>query len=175
MMLEMMDEVLVINRAQSGKLQAYPTAVDVVSLCQSIFEAVQLIDTANHQFVFSANVPQPLLFLDEKLIRHILNNLLSNAIKYSPSGGQITLSITIVNTDLAFRITDQGIGITADDQGRLFEEFYRAKNAGDIPGTGLGLAIVKRSAEAHGGTVSVESQEGVGTMFTVCIPAHPPP
>jgi PAS domain S-box-containing protein len=174
MMLEMMDEVLVINRAQSGKLQAYPTAVDVVSLCQSIFETVQLIDTVNHQFVFSADVPQPLLFLDEKLIRHILNNLLSNAIKYSPDGGQITLNITIVNTDLAFRITDQGLGITAEDQGRLFEEFYRAKNAGEIPGTGLGLAIVKRSAEAHGGTVSVESQEGVGTMFTVCIPAHPP-
>ena len=174
MMLEMMDEVLVINRAQSGKLRAYPTAVDVVAISQSIFENMRLIDTANHIFTFSAAVPQPLLLLDEKLMRHILTNLLSNAVKYSPDGGQIGLSLSVVNSDLILCVTDQGIGISPEDQARLFEEFYRAKNTGKIPGTGLGLAIVKRSTEAHGGTVSVESQEGVGTKFTICIPAQPP-
>ena len=69
-----------------------------------------------------------------------------------------------------FEVNDQGIGIPPDDQARLFETFHRARNVGNIAGTGLGLAIVKKSLDLHGGSVSVESKPGTGTLFRVTIP-----
>ncbi len=74
---------------------------------------------------------------------------------------------------MIFRIQDEGIGIPEADQTRLFEPFHRAGNVGVTKGTGLGLAIVKQSAELHGGTISYETQEGVGTTFTVMLPCPP--
>ena len=69
-----------------------------------------------------------------------------------------------------FVVDDQGIGIPPEDQGRIFDTFHRARNVGNISGTGLGLAIVKNAVEAHGGTISLESEPGRGSRFTVRIP-----
>lgn len=171
-MTDMMEEILVINRAQSGKLHAYPSPLDLVGFCRTLFEDMQLIDTAGHEFVFIAQGEFENIAMDEKLLRHILVNLLTNAIKYSPNGGKIRFELAYHNSYVVFRISDQGIGIPTEDQGRLFEEFHRAKNTGRIPGTGLGMSIVKKSVEAHSGSMEVDSKEGVGTAFTVRLPAH---
>jgi signal transduction histidine kinase len=99
-------------------------------------------------------------------------NLLSNAVKYSPQGGMIGFELVVSSVQAIFRIQDEGIGIPPEDQERLFESFYRASNAGTIQGTGLGLAIVKKCVDLHQGQITVESQVGVGTTFTVTLPLN---
>ena len=107
---------------------------------------------------------------DEKLLRHILGNLLSNAVKYSPGNAEAFFKVRRDGYGVRFEVRDQGIGIPIEDLPRLFGDFHRASNVGNIPGAGLGLAIVKRAVESHGGNISVSSQPGDGTCFTVTIP-----
>jgi signal transduction histidine kinase len=111
--------------------------------------------------------------MDGKLLRHILTNLLSNSVKYSPQGGVVRLDVTAANGQAEFRVQDQGIGIPEDDQPQLFQVFFRASNVDNLPGTGLGLAITRRAVDLHQGTISFESQAGVGTTFTVTVPLNP--
>ncbi|MGB3513765.1 MAG: PAS domain-containing sensor histidine kinase [Microcoleaceae cyanobacterium] len=110
------------------------------------------------------------VYMDEKLLRHILYNLLENAIKYSPQGGHVYLKLSCLNNQAIFQIEDEGIGIPATEQKYLFDSFYRATNAANIQGTGLGLAIVKSSVDLHHGQITIESEIGVGTTFTVILP-----
>ncbi len=117
-------------------------------------------------------VPQWLVCLDEKLLRHILSNLLSNGIKYSPTGSTVELELAFEAGDVIFQIQDHGIGIPPEDLTHLFESFHRGENVGNIPGTGLGLAIVKKSVDLHGGQITVDSKVGAGTTFTVRIPGN---
>jgi signal transduction histidine kinase len=102
----------------------------------------------------------------------LVGNLLGNAIKFSPSGGTVVLSVEEVGGDVVLRCSDEGIGISPEDQAQLFTEFFRSTNpaALDIPGTGLGLTIVKRIVERHRGSITLESTLGRGTTFTVTLP-----
>jgi PAS domain S-box-containing protein len=169
-MTEMLDDILLISRASDGKLTCNPQPIDLVAVCRALFEQAQLSAAPRQRFLFRAPDNLGEILLDEKLLQHIIVNLLSNAVKYSPAGGDIRLDIEAEDEWIVFRISDQGIGIPAKDQARLFETFQRASNTGTIQGTGLGLAIVKDSVTAHGGRIDVESQEGVGTTFTVRLP-----
>ncbi len=108
--------------------------------------------------------------VDEKLLQSIFINLLSNAIKYSPGGGTISCFVVLESERLIIRVRDEGIGISQEDQQRLFEAFYRGENVIDIPGSGLGLTVVKKCVDLHGGTVEVESELGKGTEFGVTLP-----
>jgi signal transduction histidine kinase len=108
--------------------------------------------------------------LDPNQLRHVLVNLLSNAIKYTPAGGRVGLRVRGDPGQVVFEISDQGIGIAPEDQAHLFELFFRASNVGNVSGTGLGLAIVKRAVDLHCGDVSVRSEVGAGTRFTVRLP-----
>jgi signal transduction histidine kinase len=108
--------------------------------------------------------------MDENLLQKILTNLLSNAIKYSPESELVSFDISCENEIVTFRIQDQGIGITLEDQQQLFEPFYRAANVGKIKGTGLGLSIVKKCVELHRSEISIESQTGLGSTFIVKLP-----
>ncbi len=110
------------------------------------------------------------VWIDEKLLRHILSNLLSNAIKYSPQGGTVHFEVICQPEEVIFHIQDEGIGISVADQAQLFDSFYRASNVGTISGTGLGLAIVKKSVDLYGGKIAIHSEVGVGTTFTVTLP-----
>jgi two-component system phosphate regulon sensor histidine kinase PhoR len=105
-------------------------------------------------------------------IRQALRNLIGNAIKYTPNGGAVTLSLEHEADRVNIRIQDTGYGIPASDLPNLFKRFYRVRNNGhdDIEGNGLGLAIVKSIAEGHGGNVTVESEVGKGSCFTVSLP-----
>lgn len=114
----------------------------------------------------------PHSYMDEKLLRQILENLLSNAIKYSPKGSIVELTLSRFSEQAVFQICDRGIGIPPEDQQQLFEIFHRATNVGTIPGTGLGLAIVKRCVDIHEGQIAVESKVGVGTTFTITLPIY---
>ncbi|MCQ1947859.1 cell wall metabolism sensor histidine kinase WalK [Arthrobacter sp. zg-Y1171] len=116
------------------------------------------------------------MFADPHRIAQVLDNLLSNAVKYSPDGGTVTVSAWREGDRAVFRVSDTGMGMTADDVDDVFEKFFRTgtvRQAG-IPGVGLGMAISKDIAEAHGGSIRVESTLGRGTSFTVELPAGVP-
>ncbi|MEH1843163.1 MAG: ATP-binding protein [Nostoc sp.] len=107
--------------------------------------------------------------VDQKLLQPILRNLLSNAVKYSPNGSTIDLIVSRRDEEVIFQIKDRGIGISVADQQRLFKPFHRGTNVGNIPGNGLGLALVKKLVDLHGGQISVASEIGVGTTFTIAL------
>ena len=112
----------------------------------------------------------PTAKLDERLMRQVLTNLVTNAIKYSSSSTPVWVRLMHTGTALLLQVEDAGIGIPEVDLPYLFQPFHRASNVGAIAGTGLGLVIAKEAVELHGGTISITSQVGVGTTFTVTIP-----
>lgn len=168
----LLEDMLTLERASSGKFQCEPKWIDVVSFCQEQVEALQF--SAGNRYHLQLFIAGEYTYacLDEKLLWHLLNNLLCNAIKYSPNGGTISLTLAGDETNVTFQVRDQGIGIPSESQERLFEPFYRASNVGMIPGTGLGLAIVKQCIEMHDGQITVESVAGQGTTFTVMLPRN---
>ena len=169
-LVELLNDVLLIGQVEAGKLEFNPEPLDVVQYCCSLVEELQLSGGSEHTIVFTCQLSYLEGCLDEKLLRHILSNLLINAIKYSPTGSTVNFELICQKDLVIFQIQDSGIGIPCEDQQRLFESFHRANNVGNIPGTGLGLAIVKKSVDLHGGKISVKSEVGVGTAFTVTIP-----
>jgi signal transduction histidine kinase len=102
----------------------------------------------------------------------VVDNLLSNAIKFTPQDGSVTLCLQQEGDHVVLSVSDTGIGISEEEQARLFERFFRTSSATEaaIPGIGLGLSIVKAIVQAHGGEVTVTSATGAGTRFTVRLP-----
>jgi PAS domain S-box-containing protein len=106
-------------------------------------------------------------------LRQLLDNLLSNAVKYSAKGSTISVSLQAEDSQIIFRVKDEGVGIPQSEQARIFEKFFRASNVPDqVGGSGLGLAIVKSIVDSHQGRIWVESAMGKGTTFFVVLPAH---
>ncbi|HEY9651182.1 MAG TPA: PAS domain-containing protein [Coleofasciculaceae cyanobacterium] len=171
-MTQLLDDVLMIGKAEAGKLSFEPATLDLENLCYTIVETIQMSASPHHEIDVVIQGDFKTVQIDEKLLGHIVNNLLSNAIKYSPEGGTVRFELTDQDKSAIFRIQDNGIGIPADYLEQMFETFQRAKNVGSIPGTGLGLAIVKKCVDLHGGTIAVDSKIGTGTIFTVTLPLN---
>ena len=148
-----------------------PQRMDVAGLCESLV-AEQRMQYPGMTCTVRLKLAGSLHDVsgDERLLRHIFGNLLSNALKYSPAGGEVVLSGDIEGETLVFVVSDQGIGIPANDLPHLFEPFHRAANVAGIPGTGLGMSIIKQAVELHGGHISVSSELGKGSRFVVCLP-----
>jgi signal transduction histidine kinase len=171
---QLLTDVLTIGEVEAGSLQFNPISLDVEQFCTDLIEEFCFRSDSEHTIQFNSTGTYPSLpCLDEKLLRHILSNLISNAIKYSPNGGSIHLTVQYEPEQVVFQIRDQGIGIPESDQPQLFSSFHRANNVSKIPGTGLGLSIVKQCVDLHCGSISVVSEIGVGTTFTVSLPAQP--
>jgi two-component system sensor histidine kinase VicK len=123
----------------------------------------------------SFNLPPklPVIKGDRDKILVALHNLIGNALKYTPEGGKATVSVEVREGRLVVDVADTGIGIGPDDIGRVFDKFYRAKDArvGKIQGTGLGLTLAREVARLHGGDIEVESQLDKGSTFTLTLPA----
>jgi len=169
-MTQLLEDVMLIGKSDSGKLPFNPERVELKDFCQVLVNQLQL-GQQQHEIVFNCQELQNSeVYLDKKLLRQILTNLVSNAIKYSPEGGAVLLEISKDEEWVIFRVIDSGIGIPAKDLPNLFEAFYRCSNVKAIAGTGLGLAIVKKFVDIHGGTIDVRSEEGEGTTFTVKLP-----
>jgi signal transduction histidine kinase/DNA-binding response OmpR family regulator len=167
---QMLDDILTINRAETGKIEVNPRPIELEKFCQNLVEEMQLIAGSKTPITFVSQGECQMANLDKKLLGYILNNLILNAINYSPKGGDIQLALTCEQKAVTFQIKDHGIGIPPEDQNHLFELFHRGKNIENIPGRGLGLSVVKKSVELQGGKISLQSEEGVGTTVTVTIP-----
>ncbi len=166
----LMDDILIISKAESRFQQFNPSWLDLKKFCKEIVEEIQRSIGSQHEIVFTSQGIFNLCYIDETLLQHILINLLSNAIKYSSEQGMVYFEVKSQNEEAIFKITDSGIGIPVEDQKLIFTSFHRARNVRKIQGTGLGLSIVKKMVELHGGKISFESQVGVGTTFTVILP-----
>lgn len=173
-MTRMMDDVLVIGKAEADRLECNPAPIDVRDFCATVIRETVRAEEAEgrrgERIVLDMPADEVHASLDEKLARFILGNLLSNGLKYSPDGGKVTLEVRAEPGQLRLTVTDGGIGIPAEDIPHLFEPFHRAKNVGTLPGTGLGLAIVKKAVDLHRGSIEVSSTLGAGTRFVVTLP-----
>lgn len=146
-----------------------PGQIDLVALCREVIAQAQVCAPTHHlSFTIMSNPGE--VMADAKLVRHALTNLISNAIKYSPIGSTVSVSLSFEDSRITISVQDEGIGISEFDQPRLFEMFHRGNNVQGIAGTGLGLAIVKNVVEAHGGTVTFETQLGRGSTFKFTLP-----
>ncbi|MBK8033954.1 MAG: GAF domain-containing protein [Chloroflexi bacterium] len=171
----LLDDIMLLSRAELIGIQINRKAVDLDQLCRDITSEIQWIAGDKHRILFFGDGLCQEAYIDEDLIRRILINLLTNAVKYSPEGGKVLFILNRETDDAIIEITDNGIGIPAEEVDNLFQTFHRAGNVGSIPGTGLGLTLVKQAVEMHGGAIQVTSTEGMGTTFTVRLPIAPPP
>jgi signal transduction histidine kinase len=168
-MTHLLNDILLLTRAEAGKLECDPQPLDVEAFCLNLVEEMQLSMETQQVIVLSSQGHCTHAALDEKLLYSILSNLLSNAVKYSSSDSKIHLRLTCESTATLFQIQDSGVGIAPEDQANLYQPFHRGQNVASIPGTGLGLAVVKKCVDLHRGEIFVHSQVGQGTEFTVRI------
>ena len=167
----MLDQVMLIGRAEADKLVFQPRAVDAAQLAEQLARESERFASGRCVVRFTHRGLGGQRLLDPELVGHALGNLLSNAIKYSPAGAEVTMHLEATPETLTFAIGDRGIGIPREDQARLFESFHRGRNVANIEGTGLGLTIVKQCADLHGGTIEFESDVERGSTFRLRLPA----
>ncbi len=167
---DIMEDVLLLARMQARRVEFNPVILQLDALCRSVLDEFQTRPDITHHMVYTCNDAPREVRVDRKLMRQIINNLVSNAIKYSAGGATIMVNLDYTAENVVFSVRDEGIGIPEADLKHLFEPFHRAANVGNISGTGLGLVITKESVDLHGGAITVESQVGVGTTFSVSIP-----
>ncbi len=174
-MKDLLNDVLLLERAEAKKVQFEPTQLDLIHFCVDLIDEMRLNDQHQHQIVFEPrpNLTEISACMDAKVLRQIFTNLLSNALKYSPVGSPVHFRIDCDEAFAYLEVQDQGIGIPTPDQARLFEPFHRGANVGVISGNGLGLAIVKQSVSVHRGQISISSQEYQGTIVRVVLPLVP--
>lgn len=167
----LINDFLDIQRMESGK-QAYEKQfIDITSILQNVIE-LQQVNTSLHNIHFSVETEETTILGDRMKMEQVFTNLLGNAIKYSPNGGNIYIRIYRKNDLVSIDVQDEGLGIPKDAIPNIFQQFYRVDNSDRrrIGGTGLGLAIVQEIVKAHGGTITVISESGIGSTFTVHFP-----
>jgi len=174
-MTELVDSLLTLARADEGRAPLHLEEVDLRDLMSEIAETAGIL---GEQASVGVSVAMPhrkrLLSVDRNRIRQLMMNLLTNAIKYTPAGGKVTIDAVIRGDNVVFTVSDTGIGIAPGELTHVFDRFWRADPArsrsGQRSGAGLGLAICKWIAEAHGGSIQVNSRPGKGTTMTVVLP-----
>jgi PAS domain S-box-containing protein len=170
-MMGLITELLDVSRIETNRLQIEPQPVRWLEFLQRRATAFRIQNPAR-KINFEAEMPETLVVVDPDRMRQVIDNLLSNAIKYSPDSTEITVRSSVADRDMLTAVIDHGIGIPRDEIPRLFERFHRARNVSSryYGGLGLGLYIARAIAEAHNGSISVVSEEGKGSTFTVRLP-----
>jgi len=171
-LMQLVGDLLFMAQVEAGKLALDLDEVDLTEVVTECLEHAQpLADDREIELV--ADVSEtPSMLGDRSRISQVLDNLISNALKFTLRSGRVSLSISAVGNDAVIEIADNGVGIPASEQDRLFERFFRSSTATEqaIPGTGLGLTIAKTIVERHEGSISIESAEGAGTTVRVRLP-----
>jgi signal transduction histidine kinase len=159
-----------VNHIEGGRLRLHESVFDVDDLVKNIVADIQLT-TEQHTIVIVGQAHATIRG-DRERVGQILTNLLTNAIKYAPDSKEILVKLRSDTQSVTISVHDFGPGISKDHQARIFEPFYRTEeaNVSKTPGLGLGLAIVAELVERHHGKISVESEEGKGTIFCFSLP-----
>ena len=173
-MAALMEDVLLLGRMESGRMGYHPQDLELPDFCRRLIDEILSATSHRCPIEFAENGISAEARGDETLLRHIFHNLLANGVKYSAPGQPVCLRVERAGEEAIFTVSDQGIGISIEDQKHIFEAFYRGKNVGDRPGSGLGLVVVKRCVELHGGVILLESVQAKGTTVTVRVPLFRP-
>jgi signal transduction histidine kinase len=172
-LLDLVNEILDLSKVEAGRMELEPGEF---SLPDTIRGALAFVRerAARHAIELTDDAPSDLgtVVADERKVRQVLLNLLSNAVKFTPDGGTIAVHAQRANGEFQVSVRDTGIGISPEDQAKVFDEFRQVGQPSDRSreGTGLGLTLAKRFVELHGGRMWVESEVGTGTTFTFAIP-----
>jgi PAS domain S-box-containing protein len=167
------NQILLANQLEVGRLDLMTEPFDAPDLLVRVVEAARTHAPPHITFAVQAAEGVPPVAADKDRVRQILVNLVENAIKYSPGGGRIELGAEPADGAVLFRVVDEGLGIPAEEQRRIFEKFYRLDPdmTQGIGGTGLGLYICSELVERMGGHIWVESEEGIGSSFLFELPS----
>jgi len=170
-LLFLINDLLNVSRIQSGKMKMHFELLPPRVIVDEIL-SISKVHSEKHKLVFQLADDLPKTLLDREKMKEVMINLVSNAIKYSPKGGTVWVRMGYDASNLMIEIQDEGMGISKENQARLFQAFYRVdgSHTAEIPGTGLGLVICKAIVEHHGGRIWVESEFGKGTTFYILIP-----
>ncbi|GAB4273894.1 MAG: hypothetical protein Kow0056_01480 [Coriobacteriia bacterium] len=172
-LVELINDLLDISRIESGRIQLKIEPVDLADVVADCMGALAAL-TARGDIELRVDIPDdlPRLAADRSRLGQVVTNLLSNAVKYSPGGGRVRVSARPELDSVVVSVSDEGIGISEEDQRKLFAKFFRvdSSHTQEIGGTGLGLAICKSIVELHGGRIWVESELGEGSTFSFSMP-----
>jgi len=169
---QLVESLLTLSRADAGDVKLARQPLDLASLVEDTVTHLQVLAEEKGQRVVTELGRPTTLSADPVLLRRAVVNLLDNAIKYSPAGTSIYVTLSMRDGQAVLSIRDQGPGISAVDQTRIFDRFYRVERSRsrEKDGVGLGLAIARWLTEAHGGQLTVESEEGRGSTFRISLP-----
>jgi PAS domain S-box-containing protein len=170
----LIDNLLDVSRINAGKIALNPEPLDLSELTREVVDR-HAAEVANARCSITVDAPTPVNGSFDRLrIEQIVTNLLTNALKYG-SGKSISLKVSYLSpATVCIQVTDQGIGISSEDQVRIFNRFERVASNSNIGGLGLGLYITRQIIEAHGGKIRVESERGKGATFSVELPLNTP-
>jgi len=175
----LVNDLLDISRIEAGRVTLAPQSLDLRDVAEDILaDVLRRSREENKPMAFSLNAAKnlPRVQGDSERIRQVLGNLVSNAYHYTPENGQITVHVTAANgNEVQVDVEDSGVGIPVEDQGRIFDRFYRGEDPLVLatPGTGLGLAIVKQLVEMHNGRIWLKSEGiGKGSTFSFTLPVY---
>lgn len=174
-MTRLVKDLLQLSRLDNQQMSWSMGEVNLKTLVKDIVERMQLEAGNKDQKLESYVIGEiPNIKADKDRIEQVIVNIISNALKYTPEKGQVTVYIGRLYNNVYVKVTDTGIGISSEALPRVFERFYRVDKARsrDLGGTGLGLSIAKEIVEAHGGRISITSEEGKGTEVTVKLPVE---
>ena len=170
---KMIDNILDFSKIEAGRKTYNLADGDIAEVIQNVLSSYRY-QIINSGFDVQTNIQPdlPPVLMDRDAMAQAISNLLDNAIKYSREVKQLSITMETVRSDLSIEIADHGIGIPRVEQAKIFEKFYRVGNGlvHDVKGSGLGLSLVKHIIEAHKGTISVESDVGKGSRFTILLP-----
>jgi signal transduction histidine kinase len=163
------DELLVDARGRARMLDRRPA--DLMAIARDVVEDAGVLAATKGTTVSLAGRPSVECSVDEPTMKRAVANLVDNAIRYAPAGAAVRVTVERTGSELAVVVTDDGPGIPADAQDRIFQRFWRGRQ--DVPGTGLGLPIASQIAQAHGGTLTLRSPgpDGVGCVFRLALRA----
>ncbi len=177
-LLTLIKDLLDLSKIEAGMMVQYKEPLHLHEVVQKVVDLMRAeAEVKKLDLQFTAPPELSLISADRNSMEGIFTNLISNAIKYTPEGGKVWVHLGEEGEFVKVTVSDTGIGIKKEDLSRIFDKFYRVKTVEtrQIVGTGLGLSIVKSVVDAHLGSISVESEEGGGTTFTVLLPKESSP
>jgi len=181
MLLEMINDILDLAKIESGKMEVRPAPFDLAQVVSAQCDMARpLAERKNIDLLLHVQDGLPEVRQDQARLQQVINNLLSNAVKFTPEGGRIDVTTRVENEWIKLEVADTGVGIAEDDQKAIFDKFRQGRTAmpggealtREYSGTGLGLSIVRELCRLLGGEVSVQSELGKGSTFTVQLPAR---